>query len=63
MGESFRYPHHISNDYDVKNIYLNLLRLFLDNNTQTPNAAPYSIHNIVQEGAKLGRKPGDWYGP
>lgn len=25
--------------------------------------APYSIHQIAEEGAKLGRLPGDWYGP
>lgn len=24
---------------------------------------PYSIHNIAYEGKKIGRKPGDWYGP
>lgn len=25
--------------------------------------SPYSIHNIAKEGLKIGRKPGDWYGP
>lgn len=24
---------------------------------------PFSIHNIAREGYKMGRKPGDWYGP
>ena len=24
---------------------------------------PFSIHNIAREGAKMGRNPGDWYGP
>ena len=24
---------------------------------------PFSIHNIAFEGAKMGRMPGDWYGP
>lgn len=24
---------------------------------------PFSIHNIVWEGYKIDRKPGDWYGP
>jgi cysteine protease ATG4 len=25
--------------------------------------APFSIHNIAEEGYKIDRKPGDWYGP
>ena len=24
---------------------------------------PFSIHKIAREGAKMGRNPGDWYGP
>lgn len=24
---------------------------------------PFSIHNLAREGAKMGRNPGDWYGP
>jgi hypothetical protein len=25
--------------------------------------SPFSLHNIVSEGVKTDRKPGDWYGP
>jgi hypothetical protein len=25
--------------------------------------APFSIRNIAEEGLKIDRKPGDWYGP
>ena len=25
--------------------------------------SPFSIHNIAYEGKKIGRLPGDWYGP
>lgn len=34
------------------------IELFLDN-----PSAKYSIHNICQAGVKLGKKPGEWYGP
>ena len=25
--------------------------------------SPFSIHNIANEGYKIDRKPGEWYGP
>jgi hypothetical protein len=48
-------PHYIRQEYH------GLLRLFQDNGMDAPY--PFSIHNIAKEGAKMGRNPGDWYGP
>ncbi|CEM20060.1 unnamed protein product [Vitrella brassicaformis CCMP3155] len=35
-----------------------LIALFMD----TPSA-PFSLHNIVREGLKLGKRPSEWFGP
>jgi cysteine protease ATG4 len=59
FDDNFRRDYLRRSDYMQE--YLNLLRLFQDNGSGEDFA--FSLHNVAEEGAKLGRKPGDWYGP
>ena len=60
LGRDWRWMGSHSEQQD-DTIHRMLVHWFID----TPNSFrnPFSIHQFVKIGEKLGKKPGDWYGP
>lgn len=61
FGLGWRYDAYsqLSNTFE-DNIHKKIIKWFGDNNSK---GSPFSIHALVELGLKIGKRPGDWYGP
>jgi cysteine protease ATG4 len=59
LNRSWRWTGARSDKEDM--IHRMLIKWFADDNSSFH--CPFSIHQLVKHGSRIGKKPGDWYGP
>ncbi|KAM7364614.1 autophagy-related 4b isoform 1-T1 [Cochliomyia hominivorax] len=61
LGRSWRYDSEsqLHSTYE-DNMHKKIIKWFGDSSSKS---SPFSIHTLVSLGEKMGKKPGDWYGP